>query len=179
MPIIEKRYAEAMVEIAYQKGELDIYQQELKDAADLYEGDQDFKLLMTNPEIKIDNKKEIIKMIFGSSFNSETLNFLFLLLEKGRIKNLPGIYKEFYKEADKKRNTLNITIISAKELEQSQIVKIKEKYKKQYNATGVNAFFEIEPDLIGGVKVKIGDKVVDGSIKGRLESLKEALAMSY
>jgi len=179
MPIIEKRYAEAMVEIAYQKGELDLYQQELKEATDLFKGDQDFELLMTNPEIKIDKKKEIVKMLFGSSFKIETINFLLLLLEKGRIKNLPSICDEFYKKADEKRNTLNITIISAKDLEQSQIVKIKEKYKKQYNATGVNAFFEIDPDLIGGVKVKIGDKVVDGSIRGRLESLKEVLTMSY
>ncbi|KNY28511.1 F0F1 ATP synthase subunit delta [Pseudobacteroides cellulosolvens] len=175
MPLIDKRYAEALVEIADNANAIDEFQHELVEIIGIYKDQQDFRLFLNNPEVKIDTKKETLKSIFSKDLRPEILNFLLLLLDKDRIKHLPGINDEFIKLADIKRNTLNMTIISAAELDELQITKIKEKYGKLYSATSVKASVEIDQSLIGGVKVKIGDKVIDGSVKGRLESIKELL----
>ncbi len=175
MPLVDKRYAEALVEIADKANAIDEFQHELMEIIGIYKDQQDFRLFLNNPEVKIDTKKGTLKNIFSKDLRPEILNFLLLLLDKDRIKHLPGINDEFIKLADIKRNTLNMTIISAAELDESQIIKIKEKYGKLHNATSVKASVEIDQSLIGGVKVKIGDKVIDGSVKGRLESIKALL----
>ena len=175
MPIIERRYAEALVNIAEQSASIDSYQDEFRNIVEIFDTHPDFKVFLLNPEFKSDIKKEVIRNIFSNSVRIELVNFLMLLIDKGRMKLLPGIFDEFSKLADKKKNLLNMTIISASSLEESQINEIKEKYRKLYNAYYVKADIEIDVGLIGGVKVRIGDKVTDGTIKGRLESLKHLL----
>ncbi|MDP4179838.1 MAG: F0F1 ATP synthase subunit delta [Bacillota bacterium] len=175
MPLIDRRYAEALELIASKNNEVDSFQDELKEVVNLYKNGTEFKYFLDNPEIKIDTKKEIIKNIFSKSLKKEMVNFLLLLLDKGRIKFLPGIYEEFVKLADIRRNMLNITIYSAANLDESQINKLRDKYGKLYNASKVKATAKIDPSLIGGIKVKIGDKVIDGSLKGRFESIREIL----
>ncbi|HEY9062590.1 MAG TPA: F0F1 ATP synthase subunit delta [Pseudobacteroides sp.] len=175
MPLVDRRYAEALVEIADEAGDMDRFQNELAQITGIYKDQQDFRLFLINPEVKIDTKKDILNNIFSKSLKPEIFKFLMLLLDKGRIRNLPGINGEFIKLADNRRNTLNITIISAAKLEEDQVARIKEKYGKEYRASRVKANIEIDQSLIGGVKVKIGDKVIDGSVKGRLESIKELL----
>jgi len=98
-----------------------------------------------------------------------------LLVDKERFENIRGIVEEYFRLADERKNILNMTIISAFPLEDVQINRIKEKYKKLYNKTDVKAKLIIDKSLIGGVKIQIGDKVIDDSIKGRLLCLKEAL----
>jgi F-type H+-transporting ATPase subunit delta len=175
MPLVDRRYAEALVEIADKANAIDEFQNDLTEVAEIFGHQQEFRLFLINPEVKIDTKKEILKSIFSKNLRPELLKFLLLLLDKGRIRYLPGINMEFIKLADNRRNTLNITIISAAKLEDAQIMKIKEKYGKEYKAACVKATLETDQSLIGGVKVKIGDKVIDGSVKGRLESIKQLL----
>lgn len=175
MPLIEKRYAEALVGLSAQNGAIDEYRQELQVVVDLFNSLQDFKLFLLNPEVKTEVKKTVVKNVFDGKAKKELVNFLLLLLDKGRISNLPGILVEYVKSADKIRNILDMTIISSAPLEDRQISNILEKYKHLYNATNANVVLEIDQSLIGGVKVRIGDKVIDGSVRGRLESLRELL----
>ena len=176
MPLVERRYAEALVDISEQAGAVDVFQHELQTVVDLLDNQADFKFFVLNPEIRIETKKAVFRKLFGNRAKPDMLNFLLLLIDKGRIKSLPGILREFVKLADKKRSILNMTIISAAPLSESQINRIKEKYRGAYNALAVSAEVRIDESLIGGVKVIIGDKVVDGSVKGRLESLKAVIA---
>lgn len=178
MPLIEKRYAEALIALSVQNGTTEDYQQELQVIVDLFNSQQEFRIFLLNPKIKIDVKKEVITNVFSGKAKNELVNFLSLLLDKGRIRNLPGILAEYVIIADKLKNTLNITIVSATPLENQQVHEIVEKYKRLYHAANAKMNLEIDKRLIGGVKVKIGDKVVDGTIAGRLEDLKAVLLRS-
>lgn len=171
MPLVEKRYAEAMVQLALQTGEIDSIQKDLQSVVSHFIKIPELKALLLNPQVRTDVKKDFLKSIFGTGIKPEVLSFLMLLLDKGRVKNLSGILDEFIKSADKKRRMLNIKITSAVALESSQIAKIRDKYIVLYNATGAKVVTEIDESLIGGIKVVIGDKVIDGSIKGKLEDL--------
>jgi F-type H+-transporting ATPase subunit delta len=125
------------------------------------------------PEIGKEEKKNTIKDMFKGS-KSIILPFLELLIDKDRISSLPGIYDEYVDIADKRKKVLNMKITTFAAIDDTQLGKIKEKYKKEYNATDVKATISIEPELLGGIVVQIGDRVIDGSIKGRLEGLKAA-----
>jgi F-type H+-transporting ATPase subunit delta len=101
---------------------------------------------------------------------------MFLLLDKGRIESLPGISREFSRLADKQRNILNITIMTAVPLDQAGIDRISEKFRHLYQASSVKVTLDVQPSLIGGVKVAVGDKLYDGTVKGKLAGLQAILS---
>ncbi|MDP4094253.1 MAG: F0F1 ATP synthase subunit delta [Bacillota bacterium] len=175
MPLVEKRYAEALTDVAAKAGKLDEYQGDLQTAAGTYNDISDFRQFLLNPEVGTDEKKQVISKVFDNGLMKEIVNFLMLLLDKGRIKYLPGILEEYIRIADSKRNTLNMTIISATPLLESQINSIKDKYRKQYSANNVKAALIVDQGIMGGIKVQIGDRIIDGSVEGRLQDLKELL----
>jgi F-type H+-transporting ATPase subunit delta len=175
MPLVERRYAEALVDISVQNGAIEAFQGEFQSVVSVYDTQPDFKLFLLNPEIRTEVKKDIMKKLFSSRLKGEMVSFLMLLLDKGRIKFLPGIFEEFVKLADKKKNVLDMTIIAAAPIGDKQVDEIKQKYIKLYKASSAKVKIEVDGNLIGGVKVKVGDRVTDGSIKGRLEALKDIL----
>ena len=178
MPLIEKRYAEALIGLAVEQNTIEDYQQELLVIVDLFRNMKEFKVFLLNPEIKTVIKKTVVTNSFNGKIKKELLNFLSLLIDKGRIRNLPGIFIEYTKAADKLRNTIDITLISSVPLEDIQVSQIVDKYKALYHSTNAKLHLEIDKSLIGGVKVKIGDKVSDGSIAGKLHGLRELLIES-
>lgn len=175
MPLIGRRYAEALVDIAAEKGSIDTFRKELSFIAEEYGNQPEFKSFLLNPEIKGELRKLTLTRIFEGKVSIELLNVLLLLADKGRLEFLPAISDEFAIMADKKKNILNMTIISASPLEAEQIEKIKKKYSDRYRTSSVRAAAKIDPSAIGGVKVVIGDKVEDATIKGQLESIKALL----
>jgi F-type H+-transporting ATPase subunit delta len=175
MPLVEKRYAHALIDIAVKDGMLDVYGQELNMLKDTYNSSPEFEIFLLNPEVKLEDKKRILSSTLQDKIQKNVLSFILLLLDKNRIKHLPGIAEEYSIIADNTRNTLNMTIISAVPLEEQQIESIKKKYQQLYKATAVEALITVDKSIVGGIKVKIGDKVIDGSIEGRLESLRELL----
>ncbi|MCX8129558.1 MAG: F0F1 ATP synthase subunit delta [Clostridia bacterium] len=175
MPIVEKRYAKALIDVALTGGNSDVFQKELQYVVDIFNNQSDFKCFFLNPEVKNEIKKDTVKKLFDGKLKPEMVNFLLLLLDKGRINLLNGINKEYSELADKMKNILYMTIVSAVPLEEVQIGSIKEKYRRLHNSTAVKAELVVDKSLIGGIKVKIGDKLIDGSVKGRLEGLKQLI----
>lgn len=172
MPTVDKRYAEALVDAAEADNSLDATQAELKVFAEIYSKQPEFVSFFLAPEIgKKEKKNALINMFNGSK--SIVLTFLRLLIDKDRIKNLPGIYKEFVDIADRRKKVLKLKISTYAAIDDSQLSRIKEKYMKEYDALEVKATVSIKPELLGGIVVQIGDRLIDGSIKGRLKGLKE------
>jgi ATP synthase, F1 delta subunit len=175
MPLVEKRYAEALINISVEQNAIDTYQRDLETVERVYLDDPFFMDFLLNPENETGIKKSVVQKVFEGNVKPELISFLKLLLDKGRIKHLPGIYKEFVQFADEKRSILNISIMSAKPLDTAQLNNITEKFRKLYNASSVKSETKIDPSLIGGVKIAIGDKLIDGSIKGKLKALEGLL----
>jgi len=174
MPLVDRRYAEALADAAEEKNVLEATKEDLAVFAGMYCNDSEVKKFFMAPEIERNDKKNILKNIFKDKPQTLLLPFLQLLIDKGRIKNIPGIYKEFVAIADKRKKVLHMEIKSATAIDDAQLARLKEKYQKEYNAAYVEASITVEPELLGGIVVQIGDKVIDGSIKGRLQGLKDA-----
>jgi F-type H+-transporting ATPase subunit delta len=176
MSLVEKRYAEALVKISFEQNAIDVYQEDLGLVAAEYSQLADFRAFLLSPEIKTDMKQNTLQQIFAGRLRPEVVNFLMLLVEKGRIRYLPEIYREFVDLADEKRSILHMTIVSPFPLDEVQIGKITGKYRALYNSSSVKANIKLDKSLIAGVKVIIGDKVIDGSAAGQLKALQDILS---
>lgn len=175
MPLVEKRYAQAMFELL--GNEANTAAEELKSFVEIYETDRDFSSFLLDPRIRSDDKQSAVRNIFTGRLSKNTLNFILLLIAKKRIGYIHSIYDQFMHMVEQSANVLEIEIISAMPLAQNQLDSIKEKFRVKYKANAVKSKETIDTSIIGGVKVIVGDKVYDGSIKGRIESLTEQVSL--
>jgi len=171
MPLVEKRYAEALLELS--ENNIESIRQELEDIVGIFNSDKDFRSFLLDPRIKADNKQTAIRNIFTDKLSKNMLNFVLLLITKHRMESIPEIYVQLIHLINEKLNVLDMKIVTAEPLDEQQLYNIKEKFRNKYSASEVKTTQIVDSSLIGGIKVIIGDKVYDGSIKGRIESLTE------
>ncbi|MDF2987979.1 MAG: synthase delta subunit [Eubacterium sp.] len=175
MPLVEKRYAQALLDLSL--NEIDNARQEFSQLVEIYNSDSEFRNFLIDPRIKMDKKQTLVKEVFTSRLSKNMLNFVLLLITKKRIEELPNIYEQFVYLADQKANILDMKVVTTAPLDEAQLNNLKQKFGSKYKAGSVKITEIVDQSIIGGVKVIIGDKVYDGTIKGRIESLSELVSI--
>jgi len=171
---VSSRYAEALYNVAVQNQELDEVEQELNFIVGMVESLNDFKKILYHPIITVQEKKVFLENVFKDNISSVTKNFLFLLVDHHRqffLKDILKVYKEY---ANKTREITQAQVFSAVELNTEEKVRI-EQIIQRYTGKKVETTFNVDPSLIGGVILRIGDKIIDGSVRAKLDNLKEHL----
>lgn len=175
MPLVESRYAEALIEISEENCITDEVLNDFGALTSIFDNSPELVDYMNNPNVQLAVKKKLLEELFKGNINENLLKFLYLLVDKSRVNYIEGIFQEYKILADKKKNVLNLKIITAVPLDELQIQKIEQKYAEIYKKNRVTTVVNIDRTLIGGIKVQIGDRVEDYSVKSRLDSLKKLL----
>jgi len=125
--------------------------------------------------VSIEERKATMQMIFGEKISEEMMNFLKIILDKRRASEIFEIKNEFKHAVHRHNNILEATVISTVVLTEEQTEKI---VKNMSAVTGSEILItnKVDETLIGGVVIYVGDKVIDGSVKKKLNDLKEELA---
>jgi F-type H+-transporting ATPase subunit delta len=171
MQLVEKRYAQALINTALQYNVLDIYEKQLSSFIEVLKNSLDLENVLWNPTVKIQDKIDIALKVIPNDFDEKLTNFIKLLIEKNRIEYAEGILQEYIIMKNKIKSQLDIKIITAVPIENEQIEKIKEKYKSKYGTQSVNAKIEINQSILGGIAVKVGDTLYDRTIKTQFEEM--------
>lgn len=171
---IAGRYAQALYEIAEQEKKVDELEQELLAVEQLLVENPDLRKILLNPQITPDEKKELLKKLFEGRISEITGNFLALLIDHRREAFLGDIVAEFVAAANAGRNIVTAQVTSAVELSNKEKGKILTVLNRLAGKK-VQITYAVDPLLIAGVVVRMGDKVIDGSIRTRLTSLRERL----
>lgn len=171
---LDRRYAEALYEVAEEKGKVDEYLEDLRIIVDMFKNDENFIKVIKHPRISTSRKRELFTTIFKDKIDDELLSFLLILINKGRILYLEEKLKEMEKIHLERHNTLIAEVKTAVPLTEEEKNKLVEKLEKKYDKK-VLLDDSIERKLIGGVYVRVGDDVIDGTIKHKLEELKKRI----
>ncbi|SHG93035.1 ATP synthase F1 subcomplex delta subunit [Thermosyntropha lipolytica DSM 11003] len=171
---VARRYAEAFFSIAQEKGNIDQYQQELEYVIEAINGVEYLKEYLWHLLIPTKDKKETIRKILDGKVSETTLNFVCLIIDKRRERYLELIVEEYKNMADDFRNIIKAELVSAKEIPEEQVQALAERLSQ---TTGKIVKFtqKVDPSLLGGVKIRVGDQVIDGTVAKKLETLREAL----
>ena len=167
-------YAQAIYEIADSKNMLDEVEQQLATVAETIKSHEDLSMLMYHPMVPAQVKKDTLSQIFAEGLTDYVRNFLMLLVDKRRETALPSITKEFVRLANEKRNIAEAEVITAMPLTAEQESALKAKLSA---VTGKNIILkpQVDKEIVGGVIVRIGNKLIDGSVTGRIAALRTAL----
>ncbi|GKU23314.1 F0F1 ATP synthase subunit delta [Clostridium folliculivorans] len=168
---LDRRYALALYKVAEEKGKVEEYLQDLREICDLVYNNPDFYEVIKHPQISTGKKKKTFINIFKGKIDDELLSFLLILIEKDRILYLRQKLDQMEKIYLERNNTLIANVKSVIPLEDKQLKSLKEKLEKKYDK---NIIFEQEIDksIIGGLYVRVGNDVIDGTIKLKLEEMK-------
>ncbi len=172
---VSRRYAKALILIGQEDGQAEQYNEELSAIAGLFDTQEGFELALINPLINKNDRKKLLEAVIGSTDLSDIMkSFLILLFNKGRIGFLRDIASYYNDMADELKGVVKASVTSATELSDDAVNKIKESLSKKTGKTIV-LNVEQDPSLIGGVVTKIGDLVLDGSVKTQLINMRETL----
>jgi F-type H+-transporting ATPase subunit delta len=175
--IVAKRYAKALFELAKEQNKIAQVEDELKLIVTVLKENSDFHKLIKHPSIGADSKTALVKNIFESQLSEITLNTLLLLLDKGREDLLEPLLGYFVTIASEALGQAQATVYTPAALSESELGHIAVTFSK---LTGKQIRVEsvLDKSLLGGIKVRIGDRLYDGSLSGKLERLKNTLNQS-
>lgn len=168
---LDRRYALALYKVAEEKNKVDEYLQDLREICDIIDNNKELKAVIEYPQISTKQKKRIFIDIFKGKIDEELLSFLLILIEKGRILYLREKLNQFEQINLEKKNIVIAQVKSVIEMTDEQTSKLKNKLEKMYNKT-VIINHEIDKSIIGGLYVRVGNDVIDGSIKSKLDDMR-------
>ena len=172
---VARRYAKALLLIGQANGEAESYRVELEGISRLLNEVKEFEPVISNPSYGTAVRKNILIAIIDKINPSAVMkSFLFLLFDKGRFGFIRDINQSYQKMADELKGIARASIVSATELPNETIEKIK-KSLSEMTKKEIKLEVEQDPSLIGGIVTKIGDLVLDGSIKTQLLNMRESL----
>jgi len=172
---IARRYSVALADVVAQTTATDTVKAELASWSKLFDGDNDLQTVFTNPAITHANKIKILDDLLARVKPSQTTaNFLKILLQNGRLADLGEINSSFASVLEQRSGIVSAEITSARELPEGERTEF-ERSLETITGKTVNIKYAIDKDIIGGVVTRIGSTVYDGSVKTKLEKLKEQL----
>lgn len=169
--VLAKSYADALYELAKDDSQLTIFKEQLIQVDGLMHENVAFYQLLTHPKIHKKEKKQSLEDV-GKTFLEHTiLNFLKLLIDKGRFQKLHEIVKEFERRYHEEHHIVIADVRSAKALSDDECAKIKAMMENKLAKT-VEMHCRVDETLIAGLRIKINDTVLDNSALHRMEQLK-------
>lgn len=171
---VARRYAQALFEIAQEKKAIDLYEEELKLVIEKIENAAKLQKTWLSKELMTDDKKNIVKQFFEGKISNIVRNTLMVLIDKHRELFLDDIFEVYKRFADDSRNIQDAEVRSAAQLTDKDFKALEDKLSAM-TGKNIRLTTKVDPSLIGGLVVRIGDKVIDGSVIKRLAVMKNRM----
>lgn len=168
---LDRRYALALYQIAEENGKVEEYLGDLRQICKYVYENNDFVEVIKHPQISTSKKKTLFTNIFKGKVDNDLLSFLMILIEKDRILYLKEKLAQMEKIHLERNNTLLATVQTVIPLDRKQYNLLKEKLENKYDKK-VILQEEINKSILGGVYVRVGNDVIDGTVRSKLDEMK-------
>ena len=169
-----KKYAQAVFAVADKSGQLTDTIQRLDILLNIYTSSPEFRLFLQSRRISPAEKMKILKKVFMDILSDLELDLLHHLLEEGHIHLLEAVFKRLSLIAESAKTTLRVRVSTAEQMNSEELSDIIQNIEQKLGKK-VDVETLVDPEILGGVKFRIGNTIVDGSIATRLQKLGDAL----
>jgi len=171
---IARNYGEVLFALAEKHGAHDEYANALDELARVMEHEQRLRTFLETPKVDPDEKKRVLRESLRGRMATPLLNFLMVVIDKRRQRLLPEMAAEFRKLVDEKFNRLDVEVVLANEPDERTEEEIRSGLSERLGRTIVPRF-RIVPEILGGAIVRYGDRVIDGSLRRQLLTLRRRM----
>jgi F-type H+-transporting ATPase subunit delta len=172
-PIVSA-YAESLFRLASAEEMADRVEEELHELERLYQSNPELKEFINNPRIRAEGKKDALVELLGDKLSRVTLNHVYLLIDQERGRMLPKVAEEFYRLASEARAKVTAEVITAVPISDDTREKLGETLRR-ITKKDVYLRARVDESILGGAVVRVGDKVLDGSVQSKLNQLKKQM----
>ncbi|HAS74368.1 MAG TPA: ATP synthase F1 subunit delta [Clostridiales bacterium UBA8960] len=172
--LVSKTYSEAIFDVAIEEGRLIELQQEFEFVGAALKAHPDFFEIIKTPKINIAEKKAVLQETFGNQVSQTLLNFLKIIIDKNRGTDILDIKRDFDERVNVHHGVVKATVESVIPLTEDQLEHLTDKLKAM-TGKKVEIVTFINPELLGGLVIKLGDRIIDGSVKFKLQGMLEGL----
>ena len=170
-----ERYSRALFEVSQESNDLDKVENDVKNLKLIYDSNLEVRNFIKDPSQIITEQNKLVSLISDKlNFSKNLKNFLLLLIEKRRIFFLNKIIESFLKLCSKKRGEIKASLISSKELSQTELNDISTDLSKSMGST-LKFDYKVDKELIGGLKLQLGSIMIDTSIRNKLKKYEQVM----
>jgi F-type H+-transporting ATPase subunit delta len=172
--LVVKRYAAALFDLAVQDNRMEEYEQEVQVIMNALKDEPDFRAVLQSKQIALKEKIDIIEKVFKDKVSASIVGLMVILVTKGRQDFLMEVFESFVEMVKNKKGILKATVTSAVRLNPDQLEKIKSNLENSTKSQ-IELDTILDESIIAGLVIRVGDKVVDASVKGKMQLLKKQL----
>lgn len=170
---IARRYAEAMFDIARRQNSIERTQEDIQGIAQVF-NHRVLSYLLREPKIPAQRKESALRQYLADKVQPTSLNLALLLVERGLIEAMPGITREYDQLVLDYHNQAIADVTTATKIDDAQMAQIKQALERRTGKT-ILVHSHVDPAVLGGVVARVGDQLIDGSVRSRLGSLRHRL----
>lgn len=173
--IAARRYAGALFQIGTEKGTLEELEKELRIVREVFQENEQFYTFLKHPRIKSAKKRQILNEVF-QGLQPNVVHTIALLVERGRIEITTSMIDHFIQMVNDAKGNAEVTVYSVRELSSAEKAQLEKSFSKRFDMKSVELKNEIDSTLIGGLKIRVGNTIYDGSVKGKLHRIERDIA---
>lgn len=171
---VARNYAEALFESALNHGATEEFGEAIETVSVLVDEHPDFRLFLETPRVDAADKKKVVREVFGDRLPSQVVNFVLLTIDKRRQRILREIAREYMDLVDEHLDRAHVEVAVARPLDDATTNEIGQRLSAMLGKTAI-PHVRVQPELLGGIVVRSGDTIYDGSLRRRLERMRRQL----
>lgn len=171
---VARNYAETLFDLARSQGEEEAYGEGIRQVAELLEEEPDFRLFMETPRIEPGAKKKVVRKVFGEALPGLLVNFLLVTIDKRRQRLLVAISRKYHELLDEHLGRVHAQVVVARELDDEGHEAVRDRLSRLFDKT-VIPHVKVRPEILGGIIVRTGNTIYDGSLRRHMEDLRRRL----
>ena len=174
--LVSNVYGDALFEVALEENRLDAFLEEVKAVKSALEENEELFKLMSHPKIVKEEKIKVVTDIFTGKVSEELVGLLRMIVDKAHFAEVLSVLDYFIERVKEYKNIGTAYVTSAMELSKKQKAAVEKRLLETTKYVKFEMHYNVDADLIGGMVIRIGDRVVDGSIKNKLFDLTRELS---
>ena len=173
--LVSKTYGDALFAVALEENRMDEFFEAAKALCEIFRTNEDFGKLMNHPQIIKEDKAKIVEETFGGRLPKEMVGMMVLMITKGRAGEMLLVFDYFVDLVKKEKKIGKADVTTAIELNKAQKEKVEKRLLETTDYKEFEMSYAVDESLIGGMVIRIGDRVVDSSIKTKIFNLSREL----
>ena len=173
--LISKTYGDALLELAVEENKVDEISEEIASLGQIMDENPDFERLINNPRIDIEDKLNVVETVFRGRTSDEVTGFILTVVSKGRFSEIRSILEYFTAQVEALKGIGTAYVTTPIPLSEQEKKQIEDRLLATTTYKSMLRHYDTDESLIGGMQIRIGDRVVDSSIRTKITNLKHSL----